>query len=41
MKNLPKLKKGTCNMSHEDASDDIPFTFEELVHLSKEKFKKS
>ena len=41
IKNLPKLKKGTCNMSHEDESANIPFTFEELVHFSREKFKKS
>ena len=33
IKNLPKLKKGTCNMSHEDESDNIPFTFEDLVHF--------
>ena len=38
---LPKLKKGTWNMSHEDEADNIPFTFEELVHFSKEMFKKS
>ena len=41
IKNLPKLKKGTCNMSHEDEADNIPFTFEELVHFSKEMFNKS
>ena len=28
IKNFPKLKKGTCNMSHEDEADNIPFTFE-------------
>lgn len=41
IKNLPKLKKGTWNMAHEDETDNIPFTFEELVHFSKEMFKKS
>jgi hypothetical protein len=41
IKNLPKLKKGTCNMTHEDEADNIPFTFEELVHFSIEMFKKS
>ena len=25
---LPKLKKGTWNMYHEDEADNIPFTFE-------------
>ena len=29
---LPKLKKRTWNMYHEDEADNIPFTFEELVH---------
>ena len=38
---LPKLKKRTLNMSHEDESDNIPFTFEELVHSSIEIFTKS
>ena len=38
---LPKLKKRTWNISHEDEDDNIPFTFEELVHFSKEMFKKS
>ena len=28
IKNLPKLKNGTCNMSHEDEADNIPLTFE-------------
>lgn len=41
IKNLPKLKNVTWNMSHEDESDNIPFTFEELVHFSIEIFKKS
>ena len=41
IKNLPKLKKGTWNMAHEDEADNIPFTFEELVHFSIEMFKKS
>lgn len=38
---LPKLKKRTWNIAHEDESDNIPFTFEELVQFSKEIFKKS
>ena len=37
---LPKLKKVTCNMAHEDEADNIPFSFEELVHLSIEIFTK-
>lgn len=41
IKDLPKLKKGTWNMVHEDEADNIPFTFEELVHFSKEMFTKS
>lgn len=41
IKNLPKLKKGTWNKSHEDESDNIPFTFEELVRFSIEMFTKS
>ena len=41
IESLPKLKKGTWNMSHEDESDNIPFEFEELVHFSIEMFKKS
>ena len=41
IKSLPKLKKGTWNMSHEDEADNIPFTFEELVHSSIEIFTKS
>ena len=28
IKNLPKLKKGTWNVAHEDEADNIPFTFE-------------
>ena len=27
IKNLPKLKKGTRNMAHEDEAGNIPFTF--------------
>ena len=38
---LPKLKKRTWNISHEDEADNIPFSFEELVYFSKEMFKKS
>ena len=41
LNSLPKLKKRTWNMAHEDEADNIPFTFEELVHFSKEMFKKS
>lgn len=41
IKNLPKLKKGTWNMSHEDEAANIPFTFEESVHFSIGMFKKS
>ena len=37
---LPKLKKRTLNMAHEDEADKIPFSFEELVHLSIEIFTK-
>ena len=37
---LPKLKKGTWNISHEDEADNIPFSFEEFVHLSIEIFTK-
>ena len=40
IKSLPKLKKGTWNMSHEDEADNIPFSFEELVHSSIEIFTK-
>ena len=40
IKNLPKLKKGTLNMAHEDEADNIPFSFEELVHSSIEIFTK-
>ena len=38
---LPKLKKRTWNMAHEDEADNIPFSFEEFVHLSIEIFTKS
>ena len=41
IKNLPKLKKGTRNMAHEDEADNIPFSFEGLVHSSIEIFTKS
>ena len=41
IKSLPKLKKGTWNMAHEDEADNIPFSFEELVHSSIEIFTKS
>lgn len=41
IKNLPKLKKGPCNMAHEDESSTIPFTFEELVRFSIEMFTRS
>ena len=41
IKSLPKLKKGTWNMSHEDEADNIPFSFEEFVHSSIEIFTKS
>ena len=34
IKNLPKLKKGTWNMAHEDEADNIPFTCDEFVYLS-------
>lgn len=37
LKSLPKLKKRTS----EDEADNIPFSFEELVHLSIEIFTKS
>ena len=37
---LPKLKKRTWNMAHEDEADNIPFSFEELVHSSIEIFTK-
>ena len=40
IKSLPKLKKGTWNMYHEDEADNIPFSFEELVHSSIEIFTK-
>ena len=40
IKNLPELKKGTLNMAHEDEVNNIPFTFEELVHSSIEIFTK-
>lgn len=41
IRTLPKLKKGTWNMAHEDEADNIPFSFEEFVHLSIEIFTKS
>ena len=37
---LPKLKKRTWNIAHEDEVDNIPFSFEELVHSSIEIFTK-
>ena len=37
---LPKLKKRTWNMANEDEADNIPFSFEELVHSSIEIFTK-
>ena len=40
LNSLPKLKKRTCNMAHEDEADNIPFSFEELVHSSIEIFTK-
>ena len=41
LNSLPKLKKRTWNMAHEDEADNIPFSFEELVHSSIEIFTKS
>ena len=41
LNSLPKLKKRTWNMAHEDEADKIPFSFEELVHSSIEIFTKS
>lgn len=41
LKSLPKLKKRTWNMAHEDEADNIPFSFEELVYSSIEIFTKS
>ena len=41
IKSLPKRNKGTWNMAHDDEVYNTPFTFEELVHFSKEMFKKS
>lgn len=38
---LPKLKKRTRNIAHEDEADNIPFSFEEFVHSSIEVFTKS
>ena len=38
---LPKLKKRTWNMAHEDEADNIPFSFYEFVHSSIEIFTKS
>ena len=40
IKILPKLKKRTWNIAHEDEADNIPFSFEELVHSSIEIFTK-
>ena len=40
LNSLPKLKKRTWNMDHEDESDNIPFSFDELVHSSIEIFTK-
>ena len=40
LNSLPKLKKRTWNMAHEDEADNIPFSFEELVHSSIEIFTK-
>ena len=40
LNSLPKLKKRTWNMSHEDEADNIPFSFEEFVHSSIEIFTK-
>ena len=40
LNSLPKLKKRTWNIAHEDESDNIPFSFEELVHSSIEIFTK-
>ena len=37
---LPKLKKRTWNITHEDEANNIPFSFEELVHSSIEIFTK-
>ena len=41
LNSLPKLKKRTWNMAHEDEADNIPFSFEEFVHSSIEIFTKS
>ena len=40
IKSLPKLKKGTWNIAHEDEADNIPFTIDEFVHYSIEIFTK-
>ena len=40
LNSLPKLKKRTLNMAHEDEADKIPFSFEEFVHSSIEIFTK-
>ena len=41
LNSLPKLKKRTWNMAHEDEADNIPFSFEAFVHSSIEIFTKS
>ena len=41
LNSLPKLKKRTRNIAHEDEADNIPFAFEEFVYLSIEIFTKS
>ena len=40
LNSLPKLKKRTWNMAHEEEADNTPFPFEELVHSSIEIFTK-
>ena len=40
LNSLPKLKKRTWNMAHEDEADNIPFSFEEFEHSSIEIFTK-
>ena len=40
LNSLPKLKKRTWKMANEDEADNIPFSFEELVHSSIEIFTK-
>lgn len=41
LNSLPKLKKRTWNMAHEDEADNIPLSFKEFVHSSIEIFTKS